>query len=207
MSELPNVFGTMLVDLATRISNSALNSDPVLQGRLARLAGNTVELNCLSPGVLPTQIWHFLITEQEIVLRHGPADAPNVIVTGTAMDLAGWAFSTPGGTQASVTIEGDEVLLAQLQEIFKEFRPDFAEPLQRVFGPDASASLLGAAEMGLGGVRSAIEGLGKAISGQAAETRVDPAQLDAILRTVDELRLKVDRLSAQLDAQESSTEP
>lgn len=203
MSDLPNVFGTMLADLATRVSNSAVNADPVLQGRLTQLSGNCVEFNCLAPGNLPTQIWHLMINDQQLFLRHGPADAPQVIVTGTAMELASWIFNNGG---AAVQIEGDEVLLVTLQEIFKDFRPDFAEPLQRLFGRDAAQSMLGAAELGLGGFRSAIEGFGKAMSGQAAATNVSGEQLDSILRTVDELRLKVDRLSAQLDAQSAASD-
>ena len=206
MSDIPNVFGTMLADLATRISNRALSSDPVLQGRLASLSGNVVELNCLTPGVLPTQIWHFVISEQQLFLRHGPADQPNVIVTGTALALGGWVFNNAQLDGSGIQIEGDEVLLTQLQEIFKQFRPDFAQPFESLFGANASQSLLGAAEMGLSGVRSAIEGLGKAVSGHAAGHQVDPTQLDAILRTVDELRLKVDRLSAQMDAQTAKSD-
>ena len=73
-------------------------------------------------------------------------------------------------------IEGDDVLLEQLQRIFSSFRPDFAQPLQRLFGAGTSQTILGTAEMGLNGLRSAVEGLGQTITGQAAGNAVDQKQ-------------------------------
>ncbi|MEM7096624.1 MAG: hypothetical protein AAF541_00080 [Pseudomonadota bacterium] len=195
MSELPNVLGTMLADLATRITNTALNSDPELAGRLGALDGNTIEFNCITPDPMPNQIWHFLIDAEQLLLRHGPADAPQAIVAGTALDLGRAIFN---GDMSGTQIEGDEVLLEQLQRILGGFRPDFAQPLQRLFGTGASQTILGTAEMGLNGLRSAVEGLGQTITGQATANTVDQKQLDTILTSIDELRLKVDRLSAEL---------
>ena len=201
MIEPPNALATMLADLATRVSNTALNADPALQGRLTKLHGNVVEFNCLTPAIMPTQVWHFTIVDDNLLFRHGPADRPHVVVTGQAPDLANWVFN---GRGSQIQIDGDEVLLAQLQEIFTQFSPDFAEPLQKIIGPGAAQSLLSTAELGLSGIRSAIEGFGHAISGTAASNTVSEPQLEGVLKSIDELRLKVDQLSAQVKAQQDT---
>ena len=196
MTDFTAVLGTMLADLATQVTNKAVNSDPQLQSQLKALAGNTIEINCTTPSFMPVQIWHMVIVDDALNLHHGPADAPQVVVTGSAVDLATWMF--PAATTGRVQIDGDETLLQELVEILRGFKPAVASPLEQFFGAQATSSLLGTAELGLNGLRSMIQGIGQNIQGQAMGNFVQQGQLDTILQNIDDLRLEVDRLAARV---------
>ncbi|MEM9621505.1 MAG: SCP2 sterol-binding domain-containing protein [Pseudomonadota bacterium] len=207
MNNLANLLGDLLADVATKVSNQALNIDPQLRARLQQLSGNTVEINCS----LPASVWHLTIVGSSLQLGQGPATAPQVIVAGTAMDLAGWLFQRSSQNASRLRIEGDETLLLEIAGMLRDFEPDLQDPLGQLLGPQLATSVLGTAEMGLKGIRSMLEGMGRnlqqspagADSGQSFRAE-QQEQLNALLNGIDELRLRVDRLAARVNEQENN---
>jgi len=219
MTDLASVLGDLLADVATRVSNQALNIDPQLRARLQSLSGNTIEINCTMPPV----IWHLTIVGGSLQLNQGPAQTPQVIVQGSAMQLASRLFpGTENAQDSHLSIQGDETLLLELVAILRDFEPDLQDPLGQLLGPQLATSVLGTAEMGLKGIRSMIEGVGRSFMsdmpdmpgkpgaanqpGQSSGSQArsaQQAQLDSVLNGIDELRLQVDRLAARVSAQEN----
>ena len=194
MSQPQDLFGTALADIATRLSRQALQSDPVLAARLAQLQGNVVELQC----TVPAATWHLQIEADQVRTVSGPAPHPQAVVRGSLPALSRWLL--PGGGSADLEISGDQVLLMELADLLKSFSPDLAQPLNQLLGPELAGSLIGGAELGLQALQSLLEGAGRTVQKQATDTFVQRPQLNEFLDGVDELRLRVDRLAARIDA-------
>ncbi len=197
MSTPIDLLGTRLAEIATALSTSALAADPQLKGRLNNLQGQSIELQC----TLPPATWHLLFTPAGLKIEPGPAPAPQAIVQGSALDLASWLLP---GRRGHVEISGDTTLLAELAEIFRQFNPDMAKPLASVFGEDLAATWVGTTELGIKGLRALIEGLGQSVQHQAGRTFMQNSDMEAFLRNIDALRLRVDRLAARIDQQEQN---
>ncbi len=192
MANLGHTLGDMLADVATKATNRALHTDPQLRARLQALTGNTVEINC----TMPPLDWHLTVIDGGLQLAQGRAHSPQVIVQGSAVDLAAWIF--PGQAAGRINIEGDETLLLEVVDILRGFQPDIQDPLGEFLGPQLAQTILGTAELGLQGLRSMLEGVGKAAQG-SGPGRVQQEQLNTVLDGIDELRLRVDRLAAQVN--------
>ncbi len=178
-----------LSSITNMLSHQALEADPATAARLAGMAGRCVEFDCTIP---PLQC-HVQITDQGITAVPGHADQPDAIVRGTATDLAAWLLPTNLG---NVTVDGDETLLVELRNILSRYQPDLAGPLNSLVGEQAAATLLGTAEMALKGLRALFEGIGQSMQRQAAGQFIARDHIDQLLRDIDELRLRIDRLSA-----------
>ena len=198
MDDLTPVLGKFLADIATRATNQALHADPGLLGRLQALQGRCIEIQC----TVPAAIWHLNINNGGIDTVHGAADAPQVIVRGAVLDLAGWLM--PGKSPGHVTITGDDTLLIEVLDILQDFDPDLASPLTQLFGAELTDTLLGTAEMGLKGLQSLIAGVGQSVRDKTTENFVQQNQLNTLLTGVDKLRLRVDRLAAKVTQHEQS---
>lgn len=198
MDDLTPALGRFLADIATRTTKQALHADPGLLARLRLLEGRCIEIQCTTPATT----WHLKINDGGIETVHGPATAPQVIVSGTALDLLGWL--TAAKTTGRVTITGDDTLLLEVLNILRDFDPDLASPMSALLGTELSNTLLGTAEMGLQGLQSLFEGVGQSIRDQASSNFVQQPQLNALLTGIDSLRLRVDRLAAKVKQYEQS---
>ena len=194
VDQLANTIGHLFSELATLVSERALGTDPGLAARLAELDGHTVEIRCAAPPIA----WHLDVDEGALKFRHGPATAPHAIVTGSAAELAGWLL--PGTPTGDLRIDGDVIIVERLSAMLADFNPELIRPLQRMLGEQGAASILGAAEAGLAGLRSMLDGVGRATSSQGGDY-VRQDQLDSVLSGIDELRLRMDRLAAELEGQ------
>ena len=96
-------------------------------------------------------------------------------------------------------IEGDASVLMKLEALLSNYDPEFDQGLAQVLGNDGAHRLLAGVELGLSGIKSAVSGLGSAIKDQ--QHFVQQNQLDDLLSGIDELRLRVDRLAANIKAQ------
>ena len=192
MIDVAKAFGDVLADIATHSTKRALDIDPRIGDQLRALEGNTIELNCNMPPIA----WHLTISNGSIKLGHGVAEQPQVIVRGNLADLASWMM--PNTRSGNIEIEGDETLLAEFLDIVRSFEPDLQQPLSQFIGPQAASTLLGTAELGLKGLQSLIEGVGRATQNNDSKNFVQQNQLDSILSGIDDLRLRVDRLSAEV---------
>jgi len=187
------LIGTVLDTGANALSAAALNADPDLRARMQKLNGNCIEILCTQPEV----VWHIVISDHAVSVRHGPAQAPQASVSGTAIGLASWLLPESAQRAADVQIDGDQVMLEEFTSAMRTFRPDFAHPLAQFIGPDISARILGSAELGLQGIRSAVEGLSKQFERPDPNQFVRQEELESILSGIDELRLRMDRLAAE----------
>ena len=183
----------VFAELATRASAQAAESDPRLRARLQALDGQCLELQCTAP----PSTWHVIVKDGTLVTQPGAAPAPQVIVRGHAMAMAAWI--APGSpAPGQLEISGDNTLATELVEILRDFQPDLVEPMSRILGPDAAATLLGTAELGLKSMQSLLSGVGQSMSDTAAANFVRSPQLDNLLTGIDRLRLRVDRLAAKV---------
>lgn len=205
MTGLESTFGKLLSDMANMVSDAAIQSDPVLAQRLHALDGRCIEFNC----TLPVITSHLLITRGRMIVQPGNAPHPQVIVKGSGADMLG--LIGPGDTPLGLQIEGDDTALLEVVELLRSFRPDLAQnlpqPLTDLFGASTAQTLTGSAEMALRGVQSLLQGLGQSMQNQAASRFVHDRELDELLDGIDQLRLRVDRLAARIDAYESTTHP
>lgn len=181
---------------ASNISNRALETDPHLASRLAALEGRCIELNCRTPA----STGHLLIRHGRLQFVAGQAESPHVIVTGEAINLIRWLASSDA---TGIAIEGDDTTLLETLDALRGFDPEVQATLSQVFGTSFTDKILGGAEAGLQGVKSLLEGLGSGLESQVAENFVRRENLDGMLDGIDDLRLRVDRLTANIRTREN----
>ena len=203
---ITTLIGTVLDTGANALTTAALGADPQLRARMQKLSGNCIEILSIQPSTA----WHIEITEQSVIVHRGSAAAPNVSVSGPAMALASWLLPASLPRSSEIQIDGDQVLLEEFTSAVQLFRPDFAEPLEQILGGDISARILGGAELGLQGARSAVEGLrqqiGQQFTGSNGNQFVRVEDLETVLSGIDELRLRMDRLAAQMAQEKGARE-
>jgi ubiquinone biosynthesis protein UbiJ len=192
---LANVLGR----LSAEASRQMLRLDPETQARLKPLCGRVIEFQATEPALT----WHLTIEESGIAVKPGAHTAPHAIVRGRAKDLTTWLL---GGPASSIVIDGDSAMLAEFAMICRDYVPDFATPLNALVGSEIAETLVGTAEMGLRGLASALEGIAQSMQDRAHESFVAQPQFEDFLTRVDDLRLRVDRLAAEVSARESGAE-
>ena len=193
MSALEEAIGRV----ATNVASAGLSLDPNIAAHLAPLEGRILQLESLAPAL------SFFVTVQGGELQiSGSADAPpHVLVTGRGPEIIAW-MANPSRT-GGVSVEGDAALLMSFAAVLEHFDPDLTEPLSNVLGSDAAQTVLGTAELAVSALRSAAEGVGAAIEQTAASQFVTKADTTALLDVLDDLRLRIDRLAARVDLEES----
>lgn len=199
MNPLIETLGKLLGELATQVTNRALSTDPILRSKLVNLSGTTVEFQSTVPAVA----WHLSINAEQLSVLPGPAAQPTAIVRGTPVELIRWFI--PSGAGGNLEISGDVTRLLELADLLKDFQPDLEDGLRTIAGPDAAAALLGGFELGLRSMRSLVEGVGQSLQQQAAGNFVKRDQLDTLLNGIDDLRLRVDRLAANIARREQQS--
>lgn len=208
LAAMATMIGSVLSSTANAISVAATKSDPHLLARLQKLNGRCIEIHCTAPDVA----WHLQIDGGVVNVYSGSALTPHVSVSGSAMDLASWLLPDGASRSTSIRIEGDQVSLDEFMQALRAFRPDFAEPFSQFLGSQVTDSnvasrILGGAEIGLQGLRSAVEGLSKSFERPDAKY-VRQEELESILGGIDELRLRMDRLAAEFaQAQKEAADP
>jgi ubiquinone biosynthesis accessory factor UbiJ len=199
--------GAVLADALAELANRSLALDPASRARLSALEGRQIQLTTELPPPLGRQDQTLTVEGGRLRLLSRPADRPNVIVRGSPVDLAGWLLRNENAPESRLEIEGDSTVLAELRAVLVAFRPDLGAPLRRVFGDEFAQTALGTAELALASLRSALEGAGQTVRDGAARAFVDRVQTDAFLDELDDLSLRVDRLSARVQAQEQRHVP
>lgn len=193
---------SVLADVLADLANRSLDLDPASRARLSSLEGRQVQISATLPPPLGRR--DFTLTVQGSRLRFFPhaAGQPHVIVRGSPGDLAGWLFGGETAARAQLEIDGDSTVLGELRAALSAFRPDLADPLGRLLGSDVAQAALGTAELAFATLRSAFEGAGQAMRDGAARAFVDRRRAGRFLDELDELRLRVDRLAARVQAEE-----
>ncbi len=193
---IASTFEQLIADWASTITNRAIDADPDMRLRLNQLEGRAIELNLTNP----TTQWHLQVLAGRLALRPGRAETPNDIVTGGAIDLASWLLRQDA---SGVEITGDDTTLLETLAALRSYNPEFQESLGQIFGPQFSERVVGGAEAGLRGIQSVLQALGSGLEQEATERFVKRENLDDLLTNIDDLRLRVDRLAANIRAKEN----
>ncbi|MDZ7670239.1 MAG: SCP2 sterol-binding domain-containing protein [Gammaproteobacteria bacterium] len=191
----------VLADMLAELANRSLDLDPASRARLAALEGSRIQLTAQFPGFGPRD---FTLSVQAGRLRLFPhaLEAPQIIVRGSAADLAAAIFGASDSARSRLEIDGDHNVLQELTAAVHGYRPDLDGPLSRMLGPQAATSVLGTAEMALAGLRSALEGAGSSMRQSASRAFVDRAEANRLIDDLDDLRQRIDRLGARVAARE-----
>jgi ubiquinone biosynthesis protein UbiJ len=198
---------TMLADALAALANGSLDLDPASQARLNALEGYRVQVTAQVPKPLGERHFGLTVTAGRLRFHAHALENPNVIVSGTPLDLALWLLAGEGGSGARLTIDGDGTTLQELTTLIRDFRPDLGTPLERLLGPDLAGRALGGVGLALATVRSAFAAAGSTVRQGAAQNFVDRAQMERYQDQVDDLRLRVDRLAARVLSEEQRRSP
>ncbi len=189
---------SLVSQVSHQITAGVIAADPATAAQFAAFAGRCIELQSHTPAFTV----HLVLQADGIEVIHGPADTPHAIIRGSGRELV--QALLPGGNFEGLIIEGDTALLFNLTNLFSRFSPDVATPLGRFIGEANAANLVGTAELGLAGLKTALSGLSQTVQQQATGQFVKTRQLDELLEGIDGLRLRVDRLAANLSRVEQA---
>jgi ubiquinone biosynthesis protein UbiJ len=215
MSSPRSGLDSVLADALAELANRSLDLDPASRARLTALEGRQLQITVELPPSLRPRDFALVVSAGRLrFLPHAP-ERPNVILRGSPPDLAGALFGGMAGGMAGgergpgsrLQIDGDGSVLTELNAALRAFRPDLGSPLSRVLGAEFAQAALGTVELAIAALRSAFEGAGHAAREGAARTFVDRPQAERFLDGLDELRLRIDRLAARVQAQEQRRTP
>lgn len=192
-----------LADMATTISNKALSTDPDMQETLARLNGRIIEVECTAPALTG----HVVIDGEQMVFEIGEAQCPHVRIKGNAQNLLKWLTQRD---PEDLIIDGDHNVLLEFLDLAQRFDPDVEHTLSAIVGRDIAAKAADAAELSLKSLQSVAQsiaqGLEDTVQKRAYARFVSKDEFDTLLDGIDELRLRVDRLSANLKQRDSKSQ-
>jgi ubiquinone biosynthesis protein UbiJ len=199
-----NPLFNVLTRWAETLANGTAQLDPLTRARLDALAGHSIAVEVNPPGEAAT-----LYFENRVIrLNPGIGAAPSVIVRGRATALATAFFSTSAG-RGGMTIEGDELILAELRSIVRDFHPELIPPLDQLVGENTSQAITSLMEFGL----ATLSALGRSVSEEGnrfvragARLRyLGAADFETLLASIKALRVRVDRLDARTEIVERSS--
>lgn len=144
-------------------------------------------------------------TPGRLTLDRSAAGHADARLSGTPLSLLALAREMPADVirRGDVTITGDGAVAERFQELLQLLRPDLEETLSQLIG-DVPAHGLGSLlrrSMGFGrdSARTVARNVGEYLTHERREL-VPRAEAQAHLDEVDELRERVDRLAARVDA-------
>jgi ubiquinone biosynthesis protein UbiJ len=179
--------------------NAAVALDPHTVQRLERLEGKVMAVRLRGLDMT------FYLAPKGGGLRvmsHYEAP-PDVVLTGTPLDLAALAGGTPGQGMFTgrVTLEGDVELGQRFQRVIAGLDIDWEEHLSRLTGDIVAHQVGNLARGFFGWARDTAENFGRDGAEYAQdELRLAPTRQEAevYFRAVDELRSDYDRLEARV---------
>lgn len=196
---------SVLADVLADLANRSLDLDPASRARLTGLEGRRVQITTELPGALGSRDFTLIVQGGRLRFFPHPPEAPHVVARGTPPDLLAWLVAGESPAGSRLVIDGDTTVLSELRAALAAFRPDFAQPLSRLVGDELAQNALGAAELALASLQSALQGAGSAVRDGAARTFVDRTAFEGFLDQLDDLRMRVDRLAARVDAREQAS--
>ena len=181
--------------------NRTLALDPDARSALRALDGRRVALKIESPPLA------LEVRVEGDTLRIGPVDGerePDLGVRGTLAGLLGQLpmfrrdDAPPVG---KLRIEGDAELARRLQQLARNFDPDWQKPFADLFGDEAGVQVANAFATALRQARAfaanGAETLAEYVTEESRDV-VPKAELDAFHDDVDALRDDVERLAARI---------
>ena len=194
-----------LKPIAGRALEAALNQllalDPETRASLAGLEGRRVELQVEAPPIA------LAITVRGDRLEVGPVETGVEADLGLRATLGGLLGQLPflrpdgGAPVGKLRINGDAELARVLQQLAKNFDPDWAQPFARALGPILGPQVARVLREGLRGGVVLAQGLardGAEYLTEESRDLVPRAELEAFYDDVDALRERVDRLGVRV---------
>lgn len=191
--------------LAGRVLQEALNRvlrlDPDSAGKLQALEGRRIEAVLQAPDIA------LAIDVRDGLLLVGPVDAAREPDIGFKSSLSGLLQSLPLFAQGkpaigAMRISGDVELARLLQNLVKEFDPDWQEPFVKAFGPILGPQAAKFLRTAFIQARTAADNLahsGAEYVTEEARVVIGKAELQDFLAQVDGIRQRGDRLQARVD--------
>lgn len=197
-------FFTALTQWVETIANGAADLDPLTRARLDKLSGRSVAIEMNPPGEAATLFFE----NRAIRFEPGIAAAPAVIVRGSPAMLAAAFFGT-ATPRTGITIDGDELILAELRSIARNFHPESIPPLEELVGPQAAQTVTSLLELGLAAVSALVRNVGdegsRLVRAGARQRYLSSGDFEAMLASIQTLRLRVDRLNARTEIVERTS--
>ena len=182
--------------------NRALALDPETRDSLAALHGQCVALTLTSPPLA------LQVSVDGDRLRVGPVEGEGEPDLGVRTTLAGLLGQLPmfrrddAPPVGKLRIEGDAELARRLQQLAKDFDPDWQLPFVRVFGEVMGVQVAKAVSAGIAQAQLAGRNLAETTAEFLTEESRDvvpKAELDAFHDDVDALRDDVERIAAKIE--------
>jgi ubiquinone biosynthesis protein UbiJ len=198
-------FFSVLTRWAEALANGAADLDPLTRARLDKLGGRSVAIEVSPPGEAAT----LFFDDHAVRFEPGIAAAPSAIVRGSPAALATAFFSTTL-PRTGLTIEGDELVLTELRSIARNFHPDSPRPLDELVGSQAAQTITSLLELGFAAAAALVRNVGeegeRLVRAGARQRYLGARDFDAMLTSIQALRLRVDRLNARAEVVERGRE-
>ncbi|HSX19847.1 MAG TPA: SCP2 sterol-binding domain-containing protein [Gammaproteobacteria bacterium] len=180
--------------------NKFISLDPGIDHYLTALQGKQLAIVCTDPA----HTMFISFDNKQILLSSSAPDHVDVTITGKMQDFVKYALTKQ---RADLRVDGDAMLAALIEKLYTTMDIDWEEELSKLTG-DAIAYQAGAMFRTLKNYTAdSSTNLGAMISEYLQEeSGILPThyEVDAFLQEVDELRLRVDRLEARINAYESN---
>jgi ubiquinone biosynthesis protein UbiJ len=187
-------------EMLATLGNAILKLDPLSEPKLRELEGLSVRLDVALPGRNEPTRWLMSFHKASVQLEPCSEIAAHAIVAGEVSELLAWLT---GGASGGLRFDGDTRLLDSLSGLMHGYQPDLAPPLGRVIGDDAASALVGFLEAASAAARSAIQTLRGAAQDTARQNYASPDEMSSAIHQLEDLALKVDRLTARTDRLEN----
>jgi len=190
------------LDPLARAFSAALNRvialDPEHLKLLGTLNGQVLEVHLLGPALS-----FFLIgTPDALKLAAITDQAPSATLKATPATLAALLLNGGASTPGKLDISGDAMAARAFEQFMGALKPDWDEPLARLFGDVAGTQIAGGARALFGFLRERAEGFRRdSVNYLKNESRdlVSTPEFEAFAEAVEDLRDDLDRLEARLN--------
>ena len=192
MNILSDLVGSTLASIATHLSSLATSSDAELARRLEPIKDKVVELQCISSSVNEYNVYQVKVRTGGVDVEQGSVWVADATIKATPSDL----FHTLRSSDIqNLQIEGDIELLVQMASIVRDYRPTFGN----VVPGEVSSFMADGALKGLNSIKSMFTSVDEHLTPDRKPDFVSRNQFDAVVRTVDNMRLEIDRLTAKFE--------
>lgn len=177
--------------------NRVIALDPQSATALAKLNGHVLEVRLVGP-----ELSFFLIgTPTALCLGALSENEPSATLRATPATLAALLLNGGQSTPGKLDISGDALVARAFEQFMAALKPDWDEPVARLFGDVAGTQIASGARAFFGWFKDRAQGLGHdTVNWFKNESRdvVSTQEFEAFAESVEDLRDDLERLEARL---------